>query len=1042
MSRTISNTSSSKSRRKSRSSDDRNQSKSTNNNYHTLGLAEDILINTQLYGIYNPYNFHSFINTWNFFFPQDCEICNKSMYPLMSGACQCLRCNIYVHRDCLKKVKQKCIYFTFDKISEQSAPVAAPTPTNTHSTPTTFERSNTLNSSSNPSTPTSNSGVTSRKPSVVRQIIRKVSIPQLQQAGSMLIGTVAYLPMIAASTIINTTTSNLSPISYQKSSSHSQSSSHHSDSHHGKNGKNGSSRSSAIPAIPINKELNLKVEVQLEKIIEKACMIPRMIGYLPEPKSQFCLWTSSLRAIALLQSASFMNYNNPSSSNQKTDNLYYVYSQYLKRKREVLASVEIVGEDVHHPASMLPRESIIFNNSILDEQTSRHRLIDNSHRTISSSICEEILYQQDDTHLLYDHPYDESINEQLTILLVLLLNNDYISISFPSQVCYVCILIFLSMDFKTILEDYDNMTLHQQYSNSRLFTNIRRNRTASPNSPLSASSNYMMKNPLQYALHISNPHYHMVITMKHARECIDTIITAILSKYDTTEMEEKYLSQDNDSNEFLSWLTRIVERQVFDRYQQAVYDKIFRECMILSSLLHEKYIEQMNSLCSDSFEESEGVIVVGENQKNQEKGKEQSDKSVVEVLEDEDGFEEGNRAIKMVKTPTSQGSSSKDQHNEKEKEGGEMSYDEVEVEGKVKDRLKELHPLPTFTLQNPQYLKIYNEYATKIKRSTSPIDKLKIFVLFLQFLTNTQDQITVIYPELKQRDPTPPENVEESVVQVANPDDLWNVYVGSVENLKSLVSESDHSEMEKVSLPHTKLTDEELLHAPNIDEEEEEAIKPVLHQRISVDNTTVILSNTIEEGKPVISTSTIVEEPNESDDETDMNPRSSMIGNISTDHAKNVDDNKLGEDRTEIENEAPYAKPDVKDAQSEVHEPRKSLTPADTDDLLEKLTIIMHYQQENRLIDWIAECIYLSSPILNKQNLSYGIDSYALVTFQQAVQLILTSYYHLQPSSSMSNSSKRLAWHGNRTRISSGEKNYYYSHADENEDYYFWKVFL
>eukprot|EP00981_Chlorochromonas_danica_P003932 scaffold743_cov177-Ochromonas_danica.AAC.20 len=41
--------------------------------------------------------------------------------------------------------------------------------------------------------------------------------------------------------------------------------------------------------------------VKLEHIVEKACMIPTVLGHLPEPRSQFCIWKSILRAVAMRQ---------------------------------------------------------------------------------------------------------------------------------------------------------------------------------------------------------------------------------------------------------------------------------------------------------------------------------------------------------------------------------------------------------------------------------------------------------------------------------------------------------------------------------------------------------------------------------------------------------------------------------------------------------------------------------------------------------------------------------------------------------------------
>ncbi len=78
----------------------------------------DILINTPVYGIHNPDNYHSFTATSYIFLPMPCYICEQTVYPFVS-ACICLRCRCFVHRSCCRK-KSKCEYFTF-KNSNSSA---------------------------------------------------------------------------------------------------------------------------------------------------------------------------------------------------------------------------------------------------------------------------------------------------------------------------------------------------------------------------------------------------------------------------------------------------------------------------------------------------------------------------------------------------------------------------------------------------------------------------------------------------------------------------------------------------------------------------------------------------------------------------------------------------------------------------------------------------------------------------------------------------------------------------------------------------------
>lgn len=71
----------------------------------------DLLKSTELFGIYNPMNFHSFQSTHQLFIPEICDVCNKYIYPLYQ-VCRCLRCKVFSHRECVMKQKN-CRLFTF-----------------------------------------------------------------------------------------------------------------------------------------------------------------------------------------------------------------------------------------------------------------------------------------------------------------------------------------------------------------------------------------------------------------------------------------------------------------------------------------------------------------------------------------------------------------------------------------------------------------------------------------------------------------------------------------------------------------------------------------------------------------------------------------------------------------------------------------------------------------------------------------------------------------------------------------------------------------
>lgn len=80
--------------------------------------VEDVMINTQVYGIFNPVNFHSFQNTWKILFLQVCPSCNSRILPL-TAACECLRCGCLAHRKCIQSLPT-CSFFTFEKLNASS----------------------------------------------------------------------------------------------------------------------------------------------------------------------------------------------------------------------------------------------------------------------------------------------------------------------------------------------------------------------------------------------------------------------------------------------------------------------------------------------------------------------------------------------------------------------------------------------------------------------------------------------------------------------------------------------------------------------------------------------------------------------------------------------------------------------------------------------------------------------------------------------------------------------------------------------------------
>ncbi len=152
-----------------------------------LAHEEDVIINTRMYGIYNPKNFHSFQPTLKIFLPTTCLVCNQTIYPLIE-ACYCLRCEIYSHRKCIH-VQPPCCLFTFQHNKTESTAIPQPT---------------------------------------------RLSNSKIQ-----------------------------------------------------------------IPSNEKDEEYGFAFVVKLEHIVAKACMIPAVLGHIPEPRSHFCIWKSILRAVAL-----------------------------------------------------------------------------------------------------------------------------------------------------------------------------------------------------------------------------------------------------------------------------------------------------------------------------------------------------------------------------------------------------------------------------------------------------------------------------------------------------------------------------------------------------------------------------------------------------------------------------------------------------------------------------------------------------------------------------------------------------------------------
>eukprot|EP01038_Epipyxis_sp_PR26KG_P008037 gene8037-10892_t len=80
----------------------------------------DALLSTSIYGIHHPLNFHSFKNIQtSLFIPTLCMICERTVYPMISPCCYCIRCSSYVHRTCLGIINnrsnfEKCTNFTFN----------------------------------------------------------------------------------------------------------------------------------------------------------------------------------------------------------------------------------------------------------------------------------------------------------------------------------------------------------------------------------------------------------------------------------------------------------------------------------------------------------------------------------------------------------------------------------------------------------------------------------------------------------------------------------------------------------------------------------------------------------------------------------------------------------------------------------------------------------------------------------------------------------------------------------------------------------------
>lgn len=155
------------------------------------------MINTQLYGIHSPKNFHSFQNTWKIVFLQPCQACSARILPL-TPACECLRCGCLAHRKCIESLPT-CAFFTFEK------------------------------------SPSRGDG--------------KDGEPVKKSRGKSKTKSITDLGDRTANDM-------------------------HFDS---------------------------IFELKLEEIIEKACSIPAVLGYVPEIKSPFCIWRTLLRAIVMRQ---------------------------------------------------------------------------------------------------------------------------------------------------------------------------------------------------------------------------------------------------------------------------------------------------------------------------------------------------------------------------------------------------------------------------------------------------------------------------------------------------------------------------------------------------------------------------------------------------------------------------------------------------------------------------------------------------------------------------------------------------------------------
>jgi hypothetical protein len=1062
-------------------------------NHHQLGLTEDILMNTQLYGIYNPSHYHSFMLTWNFFLPQECDACAKSIYPLVAGGCQCLRCGKYIHRQCLSSYKTKCALFTFENLQENTAP------SNTSSS---------KQASSSGSSHRHRSSTSSKKSHAhaIKQIIKKVGIHPIQNAGSLLLDTVTYIPAVIGTTSIHLA-SNLI----------------------GNSSSNGKSNSSSSPNN--NNESN-DLNVKLEKIIEKACMIPRMIGYLPEPKSQFCIWTSSLRAIALQQSAAFLSYNSSSSSSSSTkyENIYYIYYLYLKKKRKFEQQQHQMNEEPDHPkknsndeAEIVERYSESRFPTFVDEQNHQNKaslylrtrnqvntsvdiypdprltqysfmpsLSPQEEVTMSFSSNANQSYQ--DEHLLFETSLDETIDVKLTAIIDNLLDFDRVSQSFPAEVCFVCFFVFLSMDFSTIIE-YNNPS-------SQFATTIRRNSIAKGQSSTSSSS----RNYYQFE-DINDPHYHLMMTMKHARECIDTIVTAILSKYDQQTIMAEVLKLDKHNHskhhigeepldftmELMALLTTIVERFLFDKFEHAMYDKVFRECSILSSLFHEHYIEHLNNTQSNSS-------IINNTNDNNNIGKSEDSQTI------NNNNNAGSLHDPMLVLPIAL-------------ETNPMESLSSSMLARLNNSYYQDRSISTTIAHS--FLSILNDYATKLKNLKSPMDKLKIFVIFLQFLSTAKEKITLpeknkavncVDQEQETEDATKnkkkkrkkqKKNDEEFVKvptrNISN-SSLWNIYNESC-YFPLGEGQNSHEKSEKKSEEETaglvlEDTDEIIPDHENVISDlernkiPEDGFVSNFNQRLSINDTIIIskssdnlvirdiLKNIVDKSISVneereqnkdtnqevpevkqelekdilqlevipgeiIPSTEIKEDPIQESELVERNSSDFYTPPLGTTPQKseqlaaalivNANDE---EHNSESDNEDEEEEEEKEEEEDEPNEQKKSDQVADTDELLEKLTWIIHYQQQNQIIDWIAECIYLSSPILIKDYLAYGIESYALITLQQSIQLLLTSYYHLEP-----HPLRRTSSTTRNHRLKSGLHESY-EEDDQNEDYYFWKQFL